>query len=636
MDHLPLEIRHIIADWTGHISKESLRALCLVNRKWHEIAKALLSKHIIIRLREGRTPDVPDDRRILTQARQLSIVAEWTPGSHSKRFVPKQIDAETSKGLDQYYSDICRSLEGAFLEDQNFPKAGFYVGGDWSPVIDLIRRIPHLHDVNIFVFYGGPVELFEALSQYHPACRVSFFSTVMRQHPLREAGMFPIINPVWLSSPMLYAAHLTALEDSDRGPLFRHPDRLLQNIALHAPNLKKIALRIDGRCYGQTIRGQLDRIKVDNGAKSDGLRGLAKIETMSWPLGMSEMTALQFQDWQTITDFSVLRSLNLGCITDWTILQSIADDHPFRQLKRLTIALFPQKDDRPRFWQASESMFTSLPPLTYLCLMGMYTPEFANNVIGHKHGKSLLELGLHGEIGPKSSSGGISLSELKLCRRGRAGPIFSAEHVRELANHCPSIQNLQICIQRYPDAQTDMSSALGRFACLKKLYLVLNCLPEIDANMMPVPLRELTDFEKGLASDVLRWGSDTCPRWFIRDYMINCDISEIFVTEFFTQIRTAQKNLVQLVMTPIVGEWAKYSKSDQYSWVPFAVMKFLIYCPSNNFASVWVVKEDHDTELHAIRKKPFYPPSLDGKYSDDILSIFCSTGIWNPEPEVKT
>ncbi|KAJ5765732.1 hypothetical protein N7520_005291 [Penicillium odoratum] len=288
---------------------------------------------------------------------------------------------------------------------------------------------------------------------------------------------------------------------------------------------------------------------------------------MSWPLS-TEMTAQQFQDWQTVTDFSVLRSLTVGCISDSTLLRSIVDDQPFRQLKRLTLALFPRKDDDgPNFWQAAESMFSSLPPLTHLCLLGMYTPEFANSVISYKHGKTLLELGLHREIRPQSGSEGISLPEYKLFKKGQAGPTFSTEHVRELADNCPSLQKLNICVQRYPGAQTDMSSALGRFPCLKKLDIVWNCLPEISANMMPVPLRELTDFEKGLASD-FNWDSDVCPRWFIRDYMINCFMSASFVKEFFAQIRTSQENLVQLVMSPLIGQRAQYTKLDQYSCFP--------------------------------------------------------------------
>ncbi|KAJ5887364.1 hypothetical protein N7495_007405 [Penicillium taxi] len=615
------------------MSKRSLKALCLVNREWNETAKRFLNQHIIIRLRDGKIPIIPDDQRILTQARQVSLVAEFTPQSDRKTFRPNCIGPQTRERLDREYSDIPRVLEGAFLNDRNVPKAGFYVGGDWSPVIDLIRRIPYLHDVNIFVFYGGPIELFEALSQYHPTCRVSFFSTLMDRHPLRGCGMFPIIHPVWPSSPMLYAVHLTALEDSDRSPLFVHPDRTLQNFVLYAPNLKTIALRISSRCHPQTRREHLRGFGVDKEARSDKPPGPGRIETMSWPL-RTEMTAEQFQDWQTITDFSILRSLNFGCIRNSTLLQSIVDDHPFRQLRRLTVALVPRKDDDgPKFWQAAESMFSSLPCLTHLSLLGMYTAEFANNVIGYKHGQTLVELGLHGEIQPESCSRGRSIS--RLCEKGQVGPIFSTKHVRWLADYCPSLQKLQICVQGYPDPQTDMSSALGRFPSLKKLDLVLNCLPQIDANRMPVPLRELTEFEKGMASDS-KWGSDVCPRWFIRDCMINCAMSEIFVKQFFTQIRTSQQSLVQLVMEPLFSNVYQHTELDQYSSFRGGVKKFINYGFFSELASVWTVKQDNDTELHAIRKEPFNPAFLNFDYPDEILSIFRSTDIWETTPDVKT
>lgn len=609
------------------MSKRSLKALCLVNREWNETAKRFLNQHIIIRLRDGNIPIIPDDRRVLTQARQLSLVAEFTPLSYRKTFRPDCIDPQTRERLDREYSNIPRILEGAFLNDRNVPKAGFYIGGDWSPVIDLIRQIPYLHDVNIFVFYGGPIELFEALSQYHPTCRVSLFSTVMDRHPLQGCGKFPIIHPVWLSSPMLYAAHLTALS-SDRSPPFVHPDRMLQNFVLHAPNLKTIALRISSECHPQTRREYLGHFRVDQEAKSNAPPGPGRIETMSWPL-CTEMTAEQFQDWQTITDFSVLRSLNFGCIRNSILLQAIVDDHPFRQLRRLTVALCPRKDDDgSKFWQAAESMFSSLPCLRYLSLLGMYAAEFANNVIGYKHGQTLVELALHGETQP-----GTSIS--RLCEKGQVGPIFSTKHVRELADSCPSLQKLQICVQGYPGPQTDMSSALGRFPSLKKLDLVLNCLPQIDGNNMPVPLRELTEFEKGMVSDS-KWGIVVCPRWFIRDCMINCAMSESFVKQFFTQIRTSQQSLVQLVMEPVFSNVYQHPELDQGSSFRGRVRTFINYGFFSRLASVWTVKQDNATELHVIRKEPFDPAFLNFNLPDEMLSIFRSTDIWETTLDVKT
>ncbi|KAJ5889998.1 hypothetical protein N7504_010808 [Penicillium tannophilum] len=239
----------------------------------------------MIRLREGETPSIPDDKRILTHARQLSLVAEWIPGSHRKTFSLDHLKPEASVRIDPEYSDIPRALEAAFLEDRNVPKAGFYVKGDWSPVIDLIQRIPHLHD--------------------------------------------------------------------------------------------------------------------------------------------------------------------------------------------------------------------------------------------------------------------------------------------------------------------------------------------------------------SLVSDI-NWGSDVCPTWFIRDYMINCAMSESFVKKFFTQIRTSQENLVQLVMSPLHGEWAQYSKLDQYSCFPPGVKKFITSSIFDRLASVWTVKQDNYTELNAICEKPFDFASLDKKYPEGILSIFRSTGIWETRPDVKT
>ncbi|KAJ6035927.1 hypothetical protein N7540_000206 [Penicillium herquei] len=562
MDRLPLEIRHIIADWTGHISKKSLQALCLVSREWNEIAGKFLNQHIVIRLKEGRIPIIPDDRRILTQARQLTLVAEWKAYCPHKALLPNYINPLVKDKPRKKKSHISSLLDKAFSGHHPVPRSGFYARGDWSPVIDLIRRIPCLHDVNIVVFHGGPVELFEALSQYHPTCRVSIFSTLMKKNPIRPDS-FPSIDPVWISSPMLYAVHLTCQQYHP--VVLENPDKILQNIVLHAPNLKHIALRITDLHNAQELRERIYGANTDIEAKNHELPGSARIETMTWPLH-AKMTTTQFRDWRKIIDLSVLRSWTVGCIEDSTLLQSIVDIQPFQQLKRLTLALFVPEDDGPIFWRTAELMFNSLPPLTHLCLLGMYDPEFLNNVLAHKHGQTLLELELHAQISPYPDSTGTSLSYL--CKKAQAGPIFSTEQVRELAVHCQSLQKLQICVQRHPGPQPDMSSAFGRFPSLKKLDLVLNCLPQMDANKMPVPLRVLTEFEKGMVADFGHGhaaGSDFCARWFIRDCMINCAMSESFVKEFFTHIHTSQGNLVQLVIHPVFNQWEQYSRSGQYS-----------------------------------------------------------------------
>lgn len=613
------------------MSKGSLHVLCLVNREWNEIAKTFLNQHIIIRLKEGRTPVIPDDRRIIAQARQLSLVAEWTRNSHLKDFSPDSISPKKRESLEKEYSGFADTLETAFSHIRNVPKAGFYTGGDWSPIIELIRKIPYLHDVNILVFNGGPIELFETLSQYHPTCRVSFFSTVMDRYPLQvgEHRRFLTIDPVWLSSPMLYAVHLTVLEDDRRFHFLVHPDRVLQNIVLHAPNLKKIALRISKRSYTLLRNTLLSHFPLDEETKSDKPPGPGRIETMSWP-SHTELTAEQLQDWQKITDFSVLRSLTVGYVRDPRFLQSIVDDVPFRQLKRLTISLFPQKEEDADFWQAASSMFMSLPPLTHLCLLGMYTPEFANNVLACKHGQTLIELALYGEIGLEMS--------VHAALKQRAGPIFSAESIEKLAQHSPTLHRLQICVQRYPNAQTEMSRALGRFPCLKKLDLVLDCLPEIDPNMMPVPLRDLTDYENSMASS-LKWngsGYDVCPKWFLRDYMINCAMSESFVKDFFAQIRTSQGRLIQLVINPLIGLRTQNWKLNQYYCFTDGAKENLITSGLfDHLASIWTVKQDNHTELQATCKRPFQPAFIDFEHLHDLKSIFHSTGILDIRPDLK-
>lgn len=74
-----------------------------------------------------------------------------------------------------------------------------------------------------------------------------------------------------------------------------------------------------------------------------------------------------------------------------------------------------------------------------------------------------------------------------------------------------------------------------------------NCKPEMDANKMPIPPRDLTYFEKELFED---W-----PRWFLRDFMINTGVDEELAKAIFNRICSSQntdiKHLRQLTIQPL-------------------------------------------------------------------------------------
>ncbi|KAJ6103347.1 hypothetical protein N7486_005774 [Penicillium sp. IBT 16267x] len=561
---------------------------------------------------------MPDARTILTHTRRLSIVAIFHPQGHHRPDDPRRTRFGTSHSRIQSAQGrncdgrIARVLEGEYFGEESIPRTGFYAWDDWTPIVDLVRRIPRLHDVNIVVFKGGPVELFEALSQYHPTCRVSIFTTLTVSNPF--GGELFTVDKLWLSSPMLYAVQFSLLEHPSWRRLFEHPDRVIQEFTLQAPQIREISFQI---IIGHDMNRDRFNENINPQAKSEPPEP-ARIETMSWSL-QTKMTAEKFRVWHSITDFGVLKSWTIGCIEDSMLLQTMVDIHPFRQLRRFTLALFPPEEDGLGFWRAAEMMFNSLPPLTYLYLLGMYTPKFLNDVVRHKHRLTLLEVKLQMDWNRDASS----ITLVHLSDKGNLGPIFTTEDILELADQCPSLQKLRICVQL--GLETDIWSALGCFPCLKELDLVLNCLPQMGANRMPVPPRDLSDFGKSLRQDP--WSKNYCPTWYIRDCMINCAISESFAKALFTQIRACQDppHLIQLVIHPLYGQL------DQYSCFADG-QAFIDYAFFDNLAPGWTVKRDTLTGIHATREKPFNPARLNSSSSEEAFRIFRS--IWQTSPEI--
>ncbi|KAJ5216614.1 uncharacterized protein N7498_003021 [Penicillium cinerascens] len=400
-----------------------------------------------------------------------------------------------------------------------------------------------------------------------------------------------------------------------------HPDRILQRIVLLAPHVRQIALQISafGERGPQEDFNETIKLKPQTEIKETPFP--AKIESLSWPLN-TKMTAEQFQELQKITDFSFLRSWTVGCIEDSTLLQTIVNIHPFRQLSRLTLALFQPEADDQGFWPAAESMFKSLPPLTYLCLLGAYAPNFLSGAVLCWHGPTLLELKVH-----KGSHTWTDQDLRRLSGKGQIGPIFSSQDILEVAGQCPSLRKLWICLQRYRGLESDVYAALGRFPCLVELDLVLNCVPEMGVNKMPITPRDLTEFEKGLIAD--RWNE--CLRWFTRDCMINCAIDETLAKAIFTHILANQdaRRLLQLRIHPLYGQRKKYSYNgpggrNRALHFDFEFLKLL--------APTWTVKLEFLTGLRAT--KCVQPRLHPDRFQDDTLSIFKS--IWTTEPDANT
>ena len=532
-------------------------------------------EHIIIRiLRDDASHKFlwqPEASGVLVHVKRLSIIVPWYPISGPPR-----------APMLRAYSGLRATLQAENLGDRSIPKVKGCSTNHSATVIDLIHNIPQLQDIGLLVSNGGPVELHEAIRQYHPSCRLSVYLSP------QLGDMYQKTNG-WVLSPQLHAAHVTLFEYPERRNFREHPDRVLEDVVVRAPHVKRLALQIIAGGQAGPNEDFNETVVVEERNGREPLR--AKLEQLAWPLN-TLMPAGQFLKWHQLVDYSCLNSWAVGCIEHTQVLRAIANLRPFQQLNRLTLALFPPQDDELSFYTAAETMFDSIPPLTYVCLLGSYKPTFLTAAL-RKHGPTLLELKLN--VGPQDWSH-QTLLRLRAKGKNVTSPLCAVEEIRSLEAHCPSLQTLCIAIQRNRGLETPAYIALALFPALTTLELYLNCPPLVDPNeperLSPVPARDLTDFEK--AQPPPSTGLDV-PIWYIRDTMINSAINEDLAKTIFTHIRAHQVGYRRL---------AKLKIHPLYSAPAVAATDISIALNNKIFkalASSWTVQTDLLTGVKAVK-----------------------------------
>ncbi|GLB14393.1 hypothetical protein AtubIFM61612_001819 [Aspergillus tubingensis] len=441
------------------VSWETLRALSQVNRQWNQITAPSLYKDLTLRLKSDEPPhrvlQLLDATLVLPHIRYLTLV-DPTSSNLGKTDVGKYLNETRPENID--VPPILRGYKG-----------------DWGPVISLLQRLVY------------------TLAETHPDCHVSVFSASPDTY---RAG---ITQKKWIHSTVVKAAWIVYYEHSRGQFSAEHPDRLLRNILRQAPGIKRLTLQISATPGPSSCQRNTKWLQAQPSEDEVNIHPRAQLEMLSFPL-ISKMTAQNLQAWSRVTDLRYLAAWTAGAIEDITLLTTIAQLQPFRALKRLSLALNPPETS-PTWLSTVKAMFNALPPLTYLCLLGSYHPEWLPTAILDRHGLTLNELQLH-RPRPRFQN----YEPYRLVRRGQIAPIFPADVIANMAAHCPVLQTLRITVQRYRGHPTETAAydALGRFPALHTLDLHLNCLPVmISGYETPFPPRELTAaFDEALATAI--------------------------------------------------------------------------------------------------------------------------------------
>ncbi|RAK89894.1 hypothetical protein BO79DRAFT_227478 [Aspergillus costaricaensis CBS 115574] len=520
MDCLPLELKHSIAGIVRDVSWETLRALSQVNRQWNQITAPSLYEDLTLRLKSDEPPhrvlQLLDATLVLPHIRYLTLV-DPTSSNLGKTDVGKYLNETRPENID--VPPILRGYKG-----------------DWGPVISLLQRLVCLKRLHLLLCPSYPQALLDTLAETHPDCHVSVFSASPDTYRAN------ITQNKWIHSTVVKVAWIVYYEHS-RGQFFaEHPDRLLRNILRQAPGIKRLTLQISATPGPSSCQRYTKWLQAQPSEDEVNIHPRAQLEMLSFPL-ISKMTTRNLQAW----------SRTVGAIEDITLLTTITQLQPFRALKRLTLTLNPPETS-PTWFPAVKAMFNALPPLTYLCLLGSYHPEWLPTAILDRHGLTLTELQLH-RPRPRFQN----YEPYRLVRKEQIAPIFPADIIANIAAHCPVLQTLQITVQRYRGHPTETAAynALGRFPALHTLDLHLNCLPVmISGYETPFPPRELTAYER---QTIPAWHG-SLPKWKVRDTAINSAFDKALATAIFMRIRGQKtgKSLRELRLHPLSGQVGQY------------------------------------------------------------------------------
>ncbi|PYI31337.1 hypothetical protein BP00DRAFT_446621 [Aspergillus indologenus CBS 114.80] len=442
MDRLPVETKLLIVELIGEVSRQALRALSQVNHQWHDVAGPGVYGTLLIRLED----DKPAHRDRVLRLLDATLIL-----LHVKHVILLNRDTSRSitAGKD---ARLCRYLRQSPPEDIIVPALGTYKG-DWTAIIRLVQRLTSLKRFDFLIHRHCPPELLNVLAQTHPHCRVWVFP---------RCSFYPAENlsrKKWALSPVLHAVQIICYENPFGLSVHTdHPDRALRDLLRQAPHLKQLSLQISPKTPGSTGQSYTKWLKSrppESG--SDASPARARLEVLSLPL-ITTLTGNGFQAWSRVADLGYLTAWTAGALEEGSALAAITDLQPFRALKRLTISLHPPADSLPSWPQIIQAMFDSIPPLWYLCLLGMYDSTILPTAVLDRYGLTSIELKLHRET-PQYQS----YESTRLAQKGQIALIFPADAIRRMAVHCPRLKTLRICVQRlrgHP-VETEAYEALG-------------------------------------------------------------------------------------------------------------------------------------------------------------------------------
>ncbi|RHZ71790.1 hypothetical protein CDV55_105373 [Aspergillus turcosus] len=172
-----------------------------------------------------------------------------------------------------------------------------------------------------------------------------------------------------------------------------------------------------------------------------------------------------------LVDLSRLRSLDMSVYSNPSLLTQAAS--LFHSLDRLFITMDAWAKRNQDVNADDEEMVAAVrafAPVRFLCLRGLRSNSSLDHILQH-HSMSLQGLAIEASEDPRR--------HLRTWDNGYKYPVLDSQHISQLVDCCPNLQELRLQIKRQGGCprECNMYRALGQFTQLHTLILDLHCDP---------------------------------------------------------------------------------------------------------------------------------------------------------------
>lgn len=441
-ESLHSELIRRVCDYLDETHPESLLAFARVNKTCYAVASGLVFRTIKLTVSDG--PQLVQD----VQKWEAILVRE-SGFRHVRRLILHCLDEVDIKGrhngylsldpCERYTDDLglrsCWDLHaqqpllGAFKDNSFMIEA-------WKYVAQLMKRLTGLADIYWACPVGLPACLLQTLHADLQRCRLHDYKFDLS---LKAESMNPYGSAL-VESPCLYSiGELNLAFDALAWDYMRHQSRRMKEAHVWLP-----------------IDGVMDFSDMDNIPRwtGNGLHQPTPLETfhLSRPPSPDRPLSFSIVNWAVHNNFSALRVLRLDTVV--TDLDHLPLPKEFPALE--TLSFNCSQATRLEYWNTLLNFLSALPRLTALQIK-----DWARSI----------------SFAPALNP---NLRYLNFSTRGRLyGDPLRNDHIHQLANICPNLEELTVEIKRSRGNVEEVAlyRAIGRLRRLQYLTLHLDAAP---------------------------------------------------------------------------------------------------------------------------------------------------------------